>query len=339
MFSTALPTISAANSAYFGQSEVHALQLHNRFNQSAFGKFQKDNENKAVNGSIAQEISKLPEESKTKLRKYAASRVNAGSYMSGDYAYKAKWTNPTPQHTLAKASIDFTTEDEAERYNLARSLMVSQAFGVHGKAAEEAFAKAGVPGVTTALGINFYDLRPPVELLYPVNVPIRNSLARISRVNDGWGTAAHWMATRNVGSSPVNAEEGKRVAYSQPDNNQYTATYKEIGVERAVTFTAQAAGEGFADNVADEHIRALHSLFLGEEGMDLVGNSGTASGNNGYVLGTANLANSNLTQSAGSTNFTGSSTTVYVYLVTIAPMGFPNNNWYGYLSQPTVRAD
>lgn len=334
MFNAALPTVSAASSAYFGQSEVHALQLHSRFNQLSFAKFQKDNENPAVNGSIAKEMSKLPAEEKGKFRKYSASRVNAGKFMSGDYAYKAKWTNPVPQHTLAKENIEFQTADESERYNLARSLMVAQAFGVHGASAEEAFSKAGVPGVTTALGINFYDLRPPVELLYPVNVPIRNSLPRISRVNDGWGTAAHWMATRVVGSSPVNAEEGKRVAYSVPDNNPYTATYKEIGVERAVTFTAQAAGEGFADNVGDEHIRALHSLFLGEEGMDLVGNSGTASGNNGYALGVAPTPT--LTQTAGSTSFTGSSTVVYVYLVCISPMGFPNNNWYGYLAQPTL---
>ena len=187
-------------------------------------------------------------------------------------------------------------------------------------------AKAGVPGVTTALGIVFYDLRPPVELLYPVNVPIRNSLVRVSRVNDGWGTAAHWMATRTVGSQPIEAEEGKRVGYSSPDNNNYVATYKEIGVERSVTFTAQPAGEGLADHVADEHLRGLHSLFLGEEGMDLCGNSGTVPGNNGYALGVAPTPT--LTQTAGSTGFT-TANTIYVYLVLLSPMGYPNNNWYG----------
>lgn len=47
-------------------------------------------------------------------------------------------------------------------------------------------------GVNTAGGYNFFDLRGPAFLEYPVNVPFRNSLARVGRVNDGYGTAAHW---------------------------------------------------------------------------------------------------------------------------------------------------
>ena len=33
-------------------------------------------------------------------------------------------------------------------------------------------------GVTTSTGFNFYDLRGPSNLLYPVNVPFRNMLSR-----------------------------------------------------------------------------------------------------------------------------------------------------------------
>jgi hypothetical protein len=51
------------------------------------------------------------------------------------------------------------------------------------------------PGVSTGTGFNFYDLRGPSFLIYPVNTPFRNSLPRWNRVNDGVGTAAHWMAT------------------------------------------------------------------------------------------------------------------------------------------------
>ncbi len=319
---------------YTGQGREHALGLHQKISQPLFAARQFRNEDATEKGSLAEQLSKLSTDAQASYSKYAATREDAGEYLNGDYAYKAKWVEAESLSEMQKRSLNATAAAENERYQLAKSMIKHRAFQIHGGAQMDGdLAKAGVPGVTTALGINFYDLRPPVELLYPVNVPIRNSLARVSRVNDGWGTAAHWMATRNVGSAPIEAEEGKRVGYSAPDNNQYIASYKEIGVERAVTFTAQAAGEGFADNVGDEHIRALHSLFLGEEGLDLLGNSGTASGNNGYALGTAPTPG--LTQGAGSTAFT-TANTIYVYLVLISPLGYPNNNWYGYLPQPTV---
>ena len=316
-------------STYTGQTRDHAKTLFDRCGQFDFAQLQR-----TTNDRIAKAMESESGDTQAMFKRYLPAQIEAGEELHGDEAYKASWVEEIPLHSMEKAGNSRTLANDKQREALARSLVKLQtmdlmeagAYGVH---------KAGTPGVTTALGINFYDLRPPVELLYPVNVPIRNSMARVSRVNDGWGVAAHWMATRTVGSSPIEAQEGERVAYAVPDNNQYVATYKEIGVERAVSFTAQAAGEGFADNVADEHIRALHSLFLGEEGMDLLGNSGTGTGSNGYVLGTAPTPT--LTQQAGTTSFSSSpATTVYVYLVCITPMGYPNNNWYGYLAAPTV---
>ncbi len=263
-------------STYCGQTLEHALGLHQRVPQAGFSAFLKMNDNSEVEGSIAKALAALPAEDRALYKAYSMDVIDAGDQLQGDYAYKARKVGEQDE------SLETTAE---RRKGLSKNLIKNRALQLHGGAETVDLSKAGVPGVTTSLGLNFYDLRPPVELLYPVNVPIRNSLARVSRVNDGWGTAAHWMATRVVGSSPVNAEEGKRVGYSQPDNNQYVATYKEIGVERSLTFTAQPAGEGLADNMADEHLRGLHSLFLGEEGMDLLGNSGTATGNNGYALG------------------------------------------------------
>jgi len=316
-------------SPYFGQTREHARQLHDRMGQSAFGQFQAN-----MNANIAKAMETVPGDTKALYKKYLAEEFNAQDELHGDTAYKASWQEMPlfmfeKAENVSKNPNGWSTvmQQEAQRDALAKNLIKFQSRAIHG------VKKAGVPGVTTALGINFYDLRPPVELLYPVNVPIRNSMARVSRVNDGWGVAAHWMATRVVGSAPIEAEEGKRVGYSLPDNNQYIASYKEIGVERAVSFTAQAAGEGFADNVADEHLRALHSLFLGEEGMDLLGNSGNGTGSNGYALGAAPIPT--LTQQAGTTAFT-TANTIYVYLVCVSPLGFPNNNWYGYLAAPTV---
>src|SRR5579863_3614562 len=159
-------------------------------------------------------------------------------------------------------------------------------------------------GVTTSLGYNFYDLRAPVFLLYPVNVPFRNSIARVGRVNDGVGVAAHWQATRNVGSLYAGVVEGQRGPTATPDDNPYVASYKELGIERAATFTSQFAGEGYTDNLADEHLRGLHELWLQDEGIILNGNSGTATGNNGFVLTTAPTPNVALQAGTGLTTGT-----------------------------------
>lgn len=61
----------------------------------------------------------------------------------------------------------------------------------------------------------------------------------------------------------------RRIFPPKPDENNYIASYKELGIERGVSFTAQFAGEGFADNLADEHLRGLHELWLQEEGIIL----------------------------------------------------------------------
>lgn len=188
-------------------------------------------------------------------------------------------------------------------------------------------------GVNTGLGYNFFDLRGPAYLLYPVLTPFRNMLPRWGRVNDGYGVAANWKATRNFGTAYAGAAEGKRVSTATPDENNYVATYKEIGVERAVTFTAQFAGEGYTDNVADEHLRGLHELWLQEEGLMLLGNSGTATGNNGFLLGTAPtpvavlVATSTGNVPAGPVSFR---------VVALTALANPNNTQYGYGLFPTV---
>jgi hypothetical protein len=188
-------------------------------------------------------------------------------------------------------------------------------------------------GLTTSVGYNFFDLRGPAYLLYPVNTPLRNSIARKGRVNDGVGTAANWKATRNFGTQYIGVLEGQRNALGTPDENNYVANYKEIGVERGATFTSQFAGEGYTDNVADEHIRGMHELWLGEEGLILGGNSGTAAGNNGFVLGTANTPTATLLAVTGNIP---SATNVSCRVVELTMLGNPQNTQYGYGVFPTV---
>lgn len=187
-------------------------------------------------------------------------------------------------------------------------------------------------GVTSALGYNFYDLRGPAYLIYPVNVPFRNMLPRWGRVNDGVGTAAHWKATTDFGTQYGGVSEGQRNAVGTPNEVDYTATYKEIGIERSNTFTSQFAGEGYTDNVADEHLRGMHQLWLQEEGLMLLGNSGTASGNNGFVLGTMNTPVAALVAGAGLAD----TVTVSAFCVAITGLGNPQNVQYGYGVYPTV---
>src|SRR6266478_5644777 len=153
------------------------------------------------------------------------------------------------------------------------------------KAVGRALIKAGV---TTSTGFNFFDLRGPAYFIFPLLTPFILLLPRQGRVNDGVGTAAHWKATRNPNSTFVYAGvlEGQRNATATPNEIDYLATYKELGMEGGETFTSQWAGEGYTDNLADEHFRNLARLRLQEEMMTLHGNSGTATGNLGFQLGT-----------------------------------------------------
>ncbi len=225
-------------------------------------------------------------------------------------------------------------------------------------------SKSSIPmakaGVTTSLGYNFYDLRGPAILAYPVHTPIRNMLPRSGAVNAGVGLMANWKTNRNPGYTWAGAVEGQRAQIGTPDETDYVAKYAEIGHERQVTFTAQWAGEGFTDNMADEHIRGLNVLFLQEESMILNGNSGTGTGHNGFAIGTAAtptcsvIATVTTAATLGPTGYNCSPSSGAAYLpytaafvntdvagvcvVALTAMGNPANQQYGYVATPTIAA-
>lgn len=223
------------------------------------------------------------------------------------------------------------TKEAPDRDRLGRDLLIQACHGVASK--QISMQKAGV---TSSLGYNFYDLRGPAYLIYPVVTPFRNAMPRMGRVNAGVGTAANWKATRNPGTPYIGVPEGQRSQVATPDENNFFASYKELGDERAVTFTAEFAGEGYTDNLADEHLRGLHALWLQEEAMMLFGNSGTASGNNGFALGTAPTP-VGAAPAANAASTLPSGTSVSACLVLLTAMGFPATSQYGYLggSKPT----
>lgn len=190
-------------------------------------------------------------------------------------------------------------------------------------------------GVTTSVGFNFFDLRGPAYFIFPLLTPFIQMIPRQGRVNDGVGTAAHWKATRNPNSTFVygGVLEGQRNATSTPNEIDYLATYKEIGMEGGATFTAQFAGEGYTDNLADEHFRNLARLRLQEEMMTLWGNSGTAAGNLGYALGQA--PNVTATAVIAATGL-GNGANVVAAVVAITPFGMNPGGQAGYAAPPSV---
>lgn len=251
--------------------------------------------------------------------------------------------NPNDNTYLERAEAFIQKCDDREK--LAKSFVQQMVWKNHPN-----LKKAGV---TSALGFNFYDLRGPAYLIYPVNVHFRNTMPRISKVNAGYGTMANWKATRNPGVPYAGASEGNRVGIGTPDENDYYAKYKEIGSEGSVTFTAEFAGEGYTDNLADEHIRDLHRLWLAEEGMIINGNSGVSGSTfTGFKLGTCPTPAGVVTPThtvgvSGNLSVVGNadlpyttalttSSWVSVCCVALTAMGNPNNNQYGYGVFPTI---
>src|SRR6185437_9377052 len=189
-------------------------------------------------------------------------------------------------------------------------------------------------GVSTQTGFNFFDLRGPAYFIFPLLTPFIQMIGRQGKVNAGVGTAAHWKATRNPNSTYVYAgvQEGQRNAEATPNEIDYLATYKELGMEGGLTFTSEWAGEGYTDNIADEHFRNLARLRLQEEMLTLWGNSGTATGNLGFQLGQATTPTATAVAGTG----LGSGTNVYVAVVALTAMGTNPGGQAGYAAPPTV---
>lgn len=200
------------------------------------------------------------------------------------------------------------------------------------KEAGRALIKAGL---TTTTGFNFFDLRGPAYFIFPLLTPFIQMIGKQGKVNAGVGTAAHWKATRNPNSTYVygGVQEGQRNATATPNEVDYLATYKELGMEGGETFTAQWAGEGYTDNLADEHFRNLARLRLSEEMITLWGNSGTAAGNLGFALGQAPNVTATLVAGTGAL---GSAANVVVSVVAITGMGVNPGGQAGYAAPPTV---
>ena len=126
-------------------------------------------------------------------------------------------------------------------------------------------------------GLTFYDLELGARFIYPVLTPLRNAIPRVSGKG---GVQAAWRSITAINTSGLRfgvsaANRGGVLAVATQD---YTATYKGIGVETSVDFEAQYAGQGFDDIRAIAAKTGLEALMIGEEAMILGGNGSLALG-------------------------------------------------------------
>lgn len=286
-------------------------------------------------GWVGKFVSSLSTNDRDFLRKYAARKKTKTCPGSEVLKEMSKDDRVIATREIPAWHMPNNADLLEKRADLARDMIKFMGNQIHGEGHGDGRG-LNKAGVTTALGYNFFDLRGPAYLLFPVNTPLRNTIARTGRVNDGYGTAANWKACTSpagFGASYTGAAEGQRVAFSTPNEANYVATYKGHGSEREVSFEAQWAGEGFTDNLADEHYRGLCELQLGEEAQILLGNSGTASGNNGFLLGVANTPVAALVTATG---HIANGTSVSCFVVELTAMGYPANGQFGYQAAPTV---
>jgi hypothetical protein len=134
--------------------------------------------------------------------------------------------------------------------------------------------------VTISTGLTAYDLQAPAKNLYPTITPLRNSIARVARLNPG--DAAHWRSIFGTTGSGFDAmgwvPEGQRSASMSYSATSITLPYVTLVEEDTVTFEAEAAAQGFEDINATATLRILQKTMRKEETALLGGNTSLALG-------------------------------------------------------------
>ena len=174
--------------------------------------------------------------------------------------------------------------------------------------------------VSTATGLNWYDLRPVVQLLYPYKelIPL---ISRLPRVSGMGGTGYHWkrIVGINIGNLSLGVGEGQRAARIAITEQDQQGTYKTLGLESSVTFQAAwANGQLNPNNRSIATQSTLRSVMIGEEQTMILGNATQALA----TTPTPSLV-------PGGTNGTwGGTVTVYVICVALTGFGLLNYTPY-----------
>lgn len=133
-------------------------------------------------------------------------------------------------------------------------------------------AKAWTQSASATSGITAYDLEAPSKKLYPVITPLRNEIPRVSGKG---GIQANWRAVTGINTAQIRAgvSQGNRGAVITTSTQDYTASYKGLGLEDTVTFEADYAAENFEDVKALAVEGLLRSMMIEEEKLILGGNA------------------------------------------------------------------
>jgi hypothetical protein len=131
----------------------------------------------------------------------------------------------------------------------------------------------GLPANATT-GINYYDLELGAKTLVPIITPLRN---KIPRVSGKGGIQANWRGIVGLNVNQVGGAiaDGLRNQFVQTTTRDFTAAYKQIGLEDYVTFGADLAAQGFDDLKALSVRNLLWATMIQEELITL-GGVGTA---------------------------------------------------------------
>ncbi len=132
------------------------------------------------------------------------------------------------------------------------------------------------PGSATT-GIQNYSLEVPAKSLIPVLTPLRNRIPR--RMATG-GIQANWKAFTGVNTTnlDIGLSDGNRGGVMVETSADYSASYKQLGLESSVTRGARLAAEQFMDLLATGQTHLLWAVMLAEEALDLWGNASQALG-------------------------------------------------------------
>ncbi len=175
-------------------------------------------------------------------------------------------------------------------------------------------------------GINNYDLEMGAKLLYPVLTPLRNDVGRETARG---GIQANWRAVTaiNTANLAMGVGEGNRGGVIAVTTQDYTASYKTLGLESSASFQADWAAEYFQDVKALASLNLLQSVMIGEEKLILGGNT------------SLNLGTTATPSLAAGTAGTLSNSTVSVIAVMLSFEGFMNGTVAGGIQAQVTRVN
>ena len=176
-------------------------------------------------------------------------------------------------------------------------------------------------------GLNYYDLELGAKFLVPVITPLRNEIPRVSGKG---GIQANWRAITAINPTGIRigVSGGNRGGIMAVSTQDYSASYKGIGLESTVDFEAQYAANGFDDVRAQAGLRGLQATMIGEEFTILGGNTSLALGTTGTP-----------TLSAATTGGTLSTATWSVICVALSLDGVLNGSVAGGIQAQMTRTN